>query len=186
MREDEDVSQIRGVAKLDFISFPIFHNINVKITALFKQEEKEMKEMKPVTFNDFMEAVTGALVEVGGQMKRIFTDKVARVVLPIMCIMMLTLLCGEPVYAMENQVPTAYDGEVLCVLPDSAITDPATAEDQDAMHYGPAYRIALSACLQPVKGPGIDPKNPLFKVIEEGHFKRYLTYYEKTGHFKED
>lgn len=141
-------------------------------------------EIKPVTIGDFKEAVTGALMEVGGQMKRIFTDRVARVVLPIMCIMMLTLLCGEPVYAMENQAPTTIDGEVLCVLPDSAITD--TANDQDAAHYGPAYRISLSACLQPVKGPGIDPKNPLFKVIEEGHFKRYLTYYEKTGHFKED
>lgn len=143
-----------------------------------------MKEIKPVTINDFMEAVTGALMEVGGQMKRIFTDKVARVVLPIMCIMMLTLLCGEPVYAMGNQVPTAYDGEVLCVLPDSAITDQVT--DQDAAHYGPAYRWASSACLQPVKGPGIDPENPVYKEIWDGHFKRYLTYAEIHGHLKED
>lgn len=141
-------------------------------------------EIKPVTINDFKEAVTGALTAELDILKMIFKDPIARIVLPIICIMMLTFLCGEPVYAMENQVPTAYDGEVLCVLPDSAITDPVT--DQDAMHYGPAYRWASSACLQPVKGPGIDPQNPIYKEIWDGHFKRYLTYAEIHGHFKED
>ena len=140
-----------------------------------------MKEMHPVTVNDFKEAVMD-LVTV---LDRGFRPLTVRITLAFIGVLAAWLLCSaEPVYAMENTAPTTIDGEVLCVLPDSAITD--TAKDQDAAHYGPAYRISLSACLQPVKGPGIDPKNPLFKVIEEGHFKRYLTYYEKTGHFKED
>lgn len=139
------------------------------------------KEMKPVTVNDFKEA----FMDLVATLDSVFNNWTARLVLVYLSAMIIWLACAsQPIYAMENTVPTAYDGEVLCVLPDSAITDQVT--DQDAAHYGPAYRIALSACLQPVKGPGIDPRNPVYKVIEEGHFKRYLTYYEKTGHYKED
>lgn len=140
-----------------------------------------MKEMHPVTIGDFKEAVMD-LVTI---LDRGFRPLTVRITLAFIGVLAAWLLCSaEPVYAMENQVPTAYDGEVLCVLPDSAITD--TAKDQDAAHYGPAYRWASSACLQPVKGPGIDPKNPVYKDIWDGHFKRYITYAEIHGHLKED
>ena len=140
-----------------------------------------MKEMKPVTVSDFKEAAKD-LVTV---LDRVLNNWTARFVLVIMGVMIVWVACSsQPVYAMENTAPTAYDGEVLCVLPDSAITD--TAKDQDAAHYGPAYRWASSACLQPVKGPGIDPKNPVYKDIWDGHFKRYITYAEIHGHLKED
>lgn len=174
MREDEDVSQIRGAAKLDFISFPIFHNITANINAYFKnQEEKEMKhEIKPVTVNDFKEA----FMDLVATLDSVFNNWTARLVLVYLSAMIIWLACAsQPIYAMENTAPTTIDGEVLCVLPDSAITD------QD----GPAYHMILAAGFYEVKGPGIDPKNPLFKEVWDGHFKRYITYQEKTGHFKE-
>jgi len=140
-----------------------------------------MKEMHPVTVNDFKEAVMD-LVTI---LDREFRPLSVRITLAVIGVLAAWLLCSsQPVYAMENTAPTTIDGEVLCVLPDSAITDQVT--DQDAMHYGPAYRWASSACLQPVKGPGIDPQNPIYKEIWDGHFKRYLTYAEIHGHFKED
>lgn len=140
-----------------------------------------MKEMHPVTINDFNEAVMD-LVTI---LDREFRPLSVRITLAVIGLLAAWLLCSaEPIYAMENTAPTAYDGEVLCVLPDSAITAPAT--DQDAAHYGPGFRWASSACLQPVKGPGIDPKNPIYKDIWDGHFKRYITYAEIHGHLKED